>query len=282
MYILFLIIGYWLMFHSLFSEFQDEFKQRKWTDGTMFDSNNFQTLSVVSIQPTVSFKCSVRRKCSETEVDNTSAAMLDDRGKCSALLTREGFFDFVTFRTQCDRSFPVSLVCQHKTKTIVFNNDLSDIKVSTVDGFYSLRVFSSCDAGWFVVDNMCINIYQCKQCKTSNITAHEQCVTHGGYLADRIFKNTSITKISKGYMLNHNSSLLMSFWDMFFHESYFSELNLSRKMYDQKANFAMDQNILCATHTLELCQENGMVLAVTNKYYTYKFFVYSGPWSITF
>ena len=231
----------------------------------------------------VSFKCSAGRQCSETKVDNTPVVLLDEPGKCSALLTREGFFDFVIFKTQCDRSFPVSLVCQHKTKTVtVFNNDLSDIKVSTVDGFYSIRVFASCDLGWFMVDNMCINIYRCKQCNTNNTVAHEQCVEHGGYLADRIFKNTSLTNTSKGYMLNHNSSLSVSFWDMVLHESYFSELNLTRVMYDQTMNFAMNQNILCATHRLELCQENRMVLVVTNKYYIYDVYHYNGPWSITF
>ena len=52
----------------------------------MFDSNNFPKLSVLSPRPMVSFKCSARRKCSETEVDDTSVAMLDDQGKCSALL----------------------------------------------------------------------------------------------------------------------------------------------------------------------------------------------------
>ena len=267
------------------SEFQDELKQRKWIDGTIFESNSFSTFSVISLQPMVSFKCSAGRQCSETEADSTSVAMLDDQGKCSALLAREGFFDFVIFRTQCDRSFPVSLVCQHKTKTIVCNNALSDIKVSTVDEFYSLRVVPSCDAGWFMVDNMCINIYQCKQCKTSNIVAHERCVKHGGHLADRIFKNISITSASKGYMLNHNSSLLLSFWDMILHESYFSELNLSTGACNKNMNFAMNQSILCATHRLELCQENRMAFAVTNKYYTYRridLFYYKGPWSITF
>ena len=251
----------------------------------MFESNSFSTFSVVSLQPMVNFKCSAGRQCSETEADNTSVDMLDDQGKCSALLAREGFFDFVIFRTQCDRSFPVSLVCQHKTKIIVLNNDLSDIKVSTVDGFYSLRVFSSCDAGWFVVDNMCINIHRCKQCKTSNTVAHEQCVKHGGYLANRIFKNTSITSTSEGYMLNHNSSLSMSFWDMIIHESYFSALNLNKGAFYLNMNFAMNQSILCATHRLELCQENRIVLAVTKKYYTYsrsESILYNGPWSITF
>ena len=145
------------------SEFQDEGQHRKWIDGTMFDSKTSSAFSVVSLQPIVHFKCSAGRECLETEVDNTSVAMLDDQGKCSALLAREGFFDFVIFRTQCDRSFPVSLVCQHKPRTIVFNNDLSDVKVTTVDGFYSLHAFSSCDLGWFMVDNMCINIYQCAQ-----------------------------------------------------------------------------------------------------------------------
>ena len=251
----------------------------------MFDGNIFPTSSVVSLQPTMSFKCSASRECSETEVDNTPVTMLNDQGKCSALLAREGFFDFVIFRTQCDRSFRVSLVYQHKAKTMVFDIDLSDIKVTSVDGFHSLRVFSSCDLGWFMVDNMCINIYQCKQCKRSYIVAHEQCVKHGGYLADRIFKNTTIIKSSKGYMLNHSSSLSVSFWDMFFHESWVGsvKLPLGTDTHASKIYIAMNQNILCATHTLELCQENKMVLAVKHKYYHLLLpAVYSGPWSIIF
>ena len=130
---------------------------------------------------------------------------------------------------------------------------------------------------------MCINIYQCMQCNINNTVAHEQCVKHGGYLADRIFKNITLTRTSQGYMLDHSSSLSMSFWDMVLHESYFSEVKfLTRWTFDQQMNFAINQNILCATHTLELCQENKMVLAVTNKYITFGKFIYNGPWSIIF
>ena len=254
----------------------------------MFDNKTSSTFSVVSLQPMVRFKCSAGGECSETEVDNTSVAMLDDQGKCSALLAREGFFDFVIFRTQCDRSFPVSLVCQHKPRTIVFNNDLSDIKVTTVDGFYSLRAFSSCDLGWFMVDNMCINIYQCAQCKANNSVAHEQCVKHGAYLANRIFQNITIINSSEGYMLNLSSTLSMSFWNMLFYESYFREVHKQCRDHHprpRKTNFAMNRSILCATHTHTLCQENRMVLAVTQKYHCYDAFgptIIKGPFSITF
>ena len=76
-------------------------------------------------------------------------------------------------------------------------------------------------------------------------------------------------------MLNLSSTLSVSFWNMFFYENYFSEV---RKHCDRtfqarplKMNAAMNQNILCATHTLELCQEYRMVLAVTQKYHCYAF-----------
>ena len=60
-----------------------------------------------------------------------SHAMLDEQGKCSALLTRKGFFDLVIFRTQCKVSHRVGVVCQHDQKTnSKFSNNMSDIKVS--------------------------------------------------------------------------------------------------------------------------------------------------------
>ena len=81
----------------------------------------------------LNFMCSAERKCSKTDI-NTSAAMLLKEGKCSALLTREGFFDFVIFRTPCKESYPVAVVCQHKVKmNIMFTNNLSDVKVSIAD-----------------------------------------------------------------------------------------------------------------------------------------------------
>ena len=248
------------------------------------------TGSIVSMQPIMSFNCSAGTKCSQTAVANTSVAMLDDQGKCLALLPREGFFDFVIFRTRCDISFPISLVCQHKTKTFAFDNDLSDIKVSAVGGFYSLHAFSSCDAGWFMVDNMCINIYQCQQCNASDIIAHEQCVKHGGYLANRIFKNITITNKFKDYILNHNSSFSMSFWDTVLRESSLSDLNLTKIKKNARTKtmtmtFAVNQSTLCATHSLELCLESKIVLDVTSKYdvfsqRNFRTIIYNGPWSI--
>ena len=174
----------------------------------MFDKTNFPTHSLVSMTPIVNVHCSVERECSETAVSNTSASLLRDEGKCSALLTREGFFDFVILRTPCEESFTVALVCQHKTKlVIVFDNNLSDVKVLPMNGFYSLQIFSSCGVGWFMVDNMCINIYECQHCNKDNIVAQGQCVKHGGYLADRIFKNITTLYVHVWDILHKESDL---------------------------------------------------------------------------
>ena len=87
--------------------------------------------------------------------------MFYDHGKCSALLTREGFFDFLVFKTQCSVPHSVAVVCQqNKKRNILFNNNMSDIKLSWNDGFHSIQVFSSCDPGWFRVDNVCINFHR--------------------------------------------------------------------------------------------------------------------------
>ena len=130
--------------------------QRKWLDGRLFD---FPVDRVISWQPITSFHCSSQRNCSQTDVINLFSAMLNDQGQCSALLTREGFFDFNIFRTHCNVPHTVAVVCQHEEKvTTVYSNNMSDIKVLTVNGFYSLHVFASCDIGWFMVDNMCIKL----------------------------------------------------------------------------------------------------------------------------
>ena len=113
---------------------------------------------------------------------DSSFAMFNDHGQCSALLTREGFFDFTVVRTHCNVSHNVAVVCQHEQNVnTAFNNTLSDVKVSLADEIYSIKMFSSCDIGWFKVDNMCINFYQCSSCSVAE--AHEQCVAQSGHLA---------------------------------------------------------------------------------------------------
>ena len=189
---------------------QDEGQQRKWLDGRVFD---FPTQSLVSMK-TMSADCNVEKACSETGVTAASASMLHEQGRCSALLTREGFFDFFIFRTECNVSHPVALVCQYSMKNgTMFNNDKSDVKVFKVNGFYSLQVFSACDIGWFMVDNMCINIYFCQGCK-SNKDADEQCHKQGSYLANKILNNVTIT--SPGNIVRNNTELSL-FWGMFHH-----------------------------------------------------------------
>ena len=104
----------------------------------------------------------MERECSKIDTGSPSAALLNEEGKCSALLTREGFFDFVVFRTQCNVSHNVMVVCQHDQETkCLLNNNMSDIKLSQNGSFYSLQVFLSCDAGWFLVDNVCITFSYC-------------------------------------------------------------------------------------------------------------------------
>ena len=138
--------------------------------------------------------------------------MLNDQGQCSGLLTRVGFFDFNIFGTHCNVSQPVAVVCQHYQKVnIVFTNNMSDIKISTADGFYSLQVFSSCNNGWFLVDNVCINFYHCPRCY-NNINAHEQCSKYVGQLAYHILNNVTIN--TPGNLLAKHTKLAL-FWDMF-------------------------------------------------------------------
>ena len=155
----------------------------------MFD---FPVDRVISSQPTARFNCSAEGKCSQIDVMNSSSLMLNDQGQCSALLSREGFFDFNVIRTHCNVSHNVAVVCQHDQKVnTVFNNNMSDVKVSINDGFYRLEVFSSCDIGWFRVDNMCINFYRYPNC-LSNAEAHKQCVEHNGHLAHDILRNVTV------------------------------------------------------------------------------------------
>ena len=133
--------------------------------------------------------------------------MVYDQGKCSALLTREGFFDFIVLRTQCSVSHSVAVVCQHNNKvSLVFSNNMSDIKLSLVDGFYSLQLYASCDPGWFRVNDVCINFFQLI---TMNCQQH-----NGGQLAYHVLKNVTIS--APGNILDKNTKLSL-FFDMFHH-----------------------------------------------------------------
>ena len=140
--------------------------------------------------------------------------MINDQGKCSALLTREGFFDFVVFKTQCNVSHNVAVVCQHDPKlNTVFNNNMSDVKVHILDGFYSIQAFASYNVGWFMVDNLCINFCTCIKC-TNNAEADTLCNKRGGLLAHRVLNNVTIST-RRNVLDNHTEFSL--FWNMFHH-----------------------------------------------------------------
>ena len=166
------------------------------------------------MQPIAKFDCSAQKRCTRSDKLDIDLAMWKDKGKCSALLTREGFFDFVVFRTQCDVPHNVTVVCQHDQKaSIVLHNNMSDIKVSRVGLFSRLQVFVSCDVGWFLVDNVCVNFYHCLDC-SNNLAAHAQCAIHGGRLAYNVLNN--VTSSSQGNILSTNTEL-SQFWGMFPH-----------------------------------------------------------------
>ena len=90
---------------------------------------------------------------------------------------------------------------------------MSDIKLSLIDGFHSIQVRSSCDRGWFMVDDMCTNFYHCPNCM-NNSQAHEQCSVYGGQLAYHLLNNVTIS--IPGNKLNKKTELSL-FWDMFYH-----------------------------------------------------------------
>ena len=191
--------------------------------------------------------------------------MLNDQGKCSALLTRKGFFDFVIFRTQCNISYQVAVVCQHEQKVnILFNNAMSDVKVSMLTAFYSLHVFSSCDVGWFMVNNVCINFYHCPNCR-HNTAAHVQCVTHGGHLAYYVLNN--VTLIKPGNILGKNTDLSL-FRSMFLH---MDDISLStRETFrsfvrpTRQKHFAVNGSGLCVAFNLSSqCTDNNVVLSLS-------------------
>ena len=139
--------------------------------------------------------------------------MFHGQGKCRALLTREGFFDFHVLPAPCSLSHSVAVVCQHDMKgDIVFTSNMSDLKLSLVDGFHSMQIFSSCDPGWFMVDDVCINFYLCPKC--TNNQARNQCSMFGGQLAYNVLKNVTLS--TPGNKLDTNTKLSL-FWDMFHH-----------------------------------------------------------------
>ena len=192
--------------------------------------------------------------------------MIHDQGKCSALLTREGFFDFLVLKTPCHVPQSVAVVCQHNaTRNLVFNNNMSDIKLSMDDGFQSIQIFSSCSSGWFMVDDVCTNFYHCPDCM-NNRNAHEQCSRHCGQLAHHLLNNVTIS--TPGKKLDKNTKLSL-FWNMFYHVEDISPLigdifkerrNLGQKY---QMNFAVNGSDLCVALNKEgECKEGYIVLSV--------------------
>ena len=191
------------------------------------------------------------------------------QGKCSALITREGFFDFRVCQTLCNVSHHVALVCQHSKKmNLVLSNNMSDIKISFVDGFHRIQVFSSCDPGWFMVDDMCINFYLCQNC-ANKIASHKQCERHGGQLAYRLLNNVTIS--TPGNILD-NSTKLSVFWDMFYHvedmsptlRDYFKVCESIGEATKGQKYFAVNGSDLCVAFNISnQCMDSDIVLAVT-------------------
>ena len=202
--------------------------------------------------------------------------MVYDQGKCSALLTREGFFDFRVFKTWCNVSHSVAVVCQHNVASnLVFSNNMSDIKLSLVDGFQSIQIFSSCDPGWFMVDDVCINFYHCQGCM-NNYKAHERCAMHGGQLAYHLLNN--VTFSTQSNKLDKNTKLSL-FWDMFYHvedistsiRNTFFRFNIqigTLKKY--LLHFAVNGSALCVALSSE-CKEGDVVLSVGHHNLIHKF-----------
>ena len=220
------------------------------------------------MQPSAVFKCSAERECSQMDVVSSPLTMLNDKGKCLALFTREGFFDFIVFRTPCNIAHNVAVLCQHNHKaTDLLHDSMSDIKISAAGGFHSLQVFSSCDVGWFLVDNVCVNFYHCPDC-LSNTIAHEQCEKHGGLLAYNILRNVSI--IAPGNVLDKNSELSL-FWGMLHHmddispspfETFISTTNVVKPQ--SQITFAVNGSDLCVTLNIsKQCIYSNIVLAVS-------------------
>ena len=201
--------------------------------------------------------------------------MLDDEGKCSALLTRKGFFDFVICRTNCNMSHSVGVVCQHDQKTnSEFSNNMSDIKVSMTNRYNSLQVLSSCKVGWFMVNDMCIYIYSCLSIKsfeqghscTNTTVTQELCIKYGSHLAHRVLNNVTVTK--PGNILNTNTKLSL-FWDMFHHIGDINHLNMvsgfhkAWQLSPHKTYLAVNGSGLCGHFNMDdHCIDNYIALTV--------------------
>ena len=217
------------------------------------------------MEPTARIHCTGERECSQIDLVNTSSLMVDGEGKCSALLTRDGFFDFLVFKTQCNVPHSVAVVCQHNVaRNMVFSNNMSDVKLSLVNAFQSIQIFSSCDPGWFMVDDVCINFYHCPDCM--NTDAHEQCSVYGGQLAYHLLNNVTIS--TPGSKLDKNTKLSL-FWGMFHHVEDISRSigNVFKRKRDTlqkyKTNFAVNDSALCvALNNSNECKERDIVLSV--------------------
>ena len=216
--------------------------------------------------PTARIECTGERECSQTDLVNTLSPVIHDQGKCSALLSRERFFDFLVFKIQCNVPQSVAVVCQHHmTRNLVFNNNMSDIELSFVDGFQSIQMFSSCDPGWFMVDDVCINFYHCPDCM-NNSQAHEQCSRYGGQLAYHVLNNVTIS--TPGNKLDKHTKLSL-FWDMFHHVEDISRsmANIFSATYfplpKHQKYFAVNGSALCvALHNSNEYREDDIVLSV--------------------
>ena len=223
-------------------------------------------VSRISMEPTARIHCTGERECSQIDLVNTSSPMVHDWGKCSALLTRDGFFDFLVCTTQCNVRHSVAVVCQHNmARNFVFSNTMSDVTVSLVNGFQSIQIFSSCDPGWFMVDDVCISFYHCPGCR-NNMDAREQCSVYGGQLAYNLLNNVTIHRL--GIKL-YKSIKLSLFWGMFPHlddiSSSIGNTGIKNRIFFTKHQkyFAVNGSALCVglSNSSE-CKDSNIVLAV--------------------
>ena len=149
---------------------------------------------------------------------------------------------------------------------------MSDIKVSVTGGYSSLQVFSSCEVGWFMVDDMCINIYPCLSIKSSEqgyscvntAVAQEHCVKYGGHLAHRVLNNVTITKPTN--TLNKNTKLWL-FWDMFHHigdmKEFITILYDQWRLWIHKTYLAVNGSGLCGHFNIDdHCVDSYIALTV--------------------
>ena len=177
----------------------------------------------------------------------------------------------------------------------MFSNNMSDVKLSWVNGFQSILLFSSCDPGWFMVDNVCTNFYHCPHC-INNSDADEQCSAHGGQLAYHLLNNATIS--TPGSKLDKNTKLSL-FWSMFHHvEDIRSSIGNIFKMkldgrHKKQKYFAVNGSALCvALNKTNECKESANVLSVgyhkglnnsvTNKYYLESSQQISYLWSVIY